>query len=86
MRSPIYFITHPKDLLSSTLKKTGKYIPDRLYLKLLYRLAMDHKLNLVNPTTFTEKLQWRKIHNRKPGMTTMADKYAVKEYGAKHHR
>ena len=44
---------------------------------------MGHKLNLDNPKTFTEKLQWLKLYNRKPEYTTMVDKYAVKEYVAR---
>lgn len=44
---------------------------------------MGHKLNLDNPKTFTEKLQWLKLYNRKPEYTTMVDKYAVKDYVAR---
>ena len=79
MRSFKYFISHPNDLLSSFLKKYGKYLPDSLYLCWQYRLLMGRNLDLNNPKTFTEKIQWLKIHNRKPLMTTMVDKYAVKE-------
>lgn len=43
---------------------------------------MGRKLNLKNPQTFNEKLQWLKLYNRKPEYTTMVDKYAVKEYVA----
>ena len=82
MRSFKYFISHPNDLLSSLLKKYGKYLPDSLYLRWQYRLLMGRNLDLNNPKTFTEKILWLKIHNRKPLMTTMVDKYAVKEYVA----
>ncbi|MBQ8422419.1 MAG: glycosyl transferase [Bacteroidales bacterium] len=57
-------------------------IPDKAYLKLKYRVVMHKKLNLNNPKTFNEKLQWLKLYNRKPEYTTMVDKYAVKEYVA----
>nr|WP_301183545.1 ATP-grasp fold amidoligase family protein [Limosilactobacillus fermentum] len=43
---------------------------------------MGKPLNLDNPQTFNEKLQWLKIHNRKPEYTTMVDKYAAKQYVA----
>lgn len=82
MRTLKHFLTHPKDVLSSTLKKYGKWIPDSLYLRWQYRLLMGKKLDLKNPQTFTEKIQWLKIHNRRPIMTTMVDKYAVKEHVA----
>ncbi len=43
---------------------------------------MGKKLNLGQPETFNEKLQWLKLYDRKPEYTTMVDKYAVKEYVA----
>lgn len=57
-------------------------IPDKLYLQLLYRRIFNKKLNLNNPKTFNEKLQWLKLYDRRPEYTTMVDKYAVKEYVA----
>lgn len=80
MRSPFYFLSHPKDFLSSFLCKFGRLIPDSTFLKWQYRLMMGKKLNLKNPRTYNEKLQWLKINNRKPEMTAMVDKYAVKEF------
>ena len=56
---------------------------DRKYISKCYRIKMGKKLNLDNPVTFNEKLQWLKLYNRKPEYTTMVDKYAVKEYVAK---
>lgn len=58
------------------------WLPDKLYLKLLFRLKMGKKLNLRNPQTFSEKLQWLKLYDRKPEYTRMVDKYAVKYYVA----
>ena len=57
-------------------------MPDALYLKLLYRLFVGKRLNLKNPQTYTEKLQWLKIHDHNPLYPTMVDKYAVKRYVA----
>lgn len=56
------------------------WIPDKPFLKLIFKVRMGIKLNINNPATFNEKLQWLKLYNRKPEMTTMVDKYAVKEY------
>ena len=69
--------------LASVVQNYFTWLPDELYLKLLFRFKMGYKLNLKNPKTFTEKLQWLKLYNRKPEYTTMVDKYAVKEYVAK---
>ncbi len=41
---------------------------------------MGYKLNLKNPQTFNEKLQWLKLYDRNPAYTQMVDKYAVREY------
>ncbi len=53
-----------------------------LQLKVVYRYKMGKKLNLKNPKTFSEKLQWLKLYDRKPEYTNMVDKYAVKKYVA----
>ena len=62
--------------------KTARLWPDKLYLKLLYRLLMHKRLNLKNPRSFNEKLQWLKLYNRDPQHTLMVDKFKVKEYVA----
>lgn len=57
-----------------------KLIPDKIYLKRLYKKFFKQNLNLKNPATFNEKLQWLKLYDRKDIYTTMVDKYEVKEY------
>lgn len=64
------------------LNKTARLWPDGLFLKIKFRLVMGQKLDLKNPKTFNEKLQWLKLYNRRPEYTTMVDKYAVKQYVA----
>lgn len=70
------------EFMASIVSHFFRWLPDATYLKLLYRFKMRHRLDLQNPKTFTEKLQWLKLYNRKPEYTTMVDKYAVKEYVA----
>lgn len=60
-----------------------RMMPSTTFLKRLYKLKMGKTLNLDSPTTYTEKLQWLKLHDRRPEYTTMVDKYAAKEYVAK---
>lgn len=55
-------------------------ISDELYLKILYKKMFRKELNLENPKTFNEKLQWLKLYDRKDIYTTMVDKFKVKEY------
>lgn len=59
-----------------------RHMDDRKYLEKLYRATFGKDLNLENPQTFNEKLQWLKLYDRKPIYTTMVDKYAAKEYVA----
>ncbi len=55
-------------------------VSDEKYLKKLFRAAMQRELNLKNPRTFNEKIQWLKINSRRPVYTTMVDKYKVKKF------
>lgn len=55
---------------------------DVIYLKVRYLCLMKKQLDLDNPKTYNEKLQWLKLHYRKPIMTQMVDKYGAKEYVA----
>lgn len=64
------------------IMKALSFIPDSVMLRIMFRLRMGKKLNLKNPQTFSEKLQWLKLYDRKPEYTTMVDKYAVKEHVA----
>ncbi|WP_350022544.1 ATP-grasp fold amidoligase family protein [Turicibacter sanguinis] len=57
-----------------------KIIPDKLFLRLKYRLRIEKKLDLDNPKSFNEKIQWLKINDRKSEYTIMSDKYKVRDY------
>lgn len=59
------------------------WIPDKPWLLLLYRIKNGYWMDMDNPKTFNEKLQWLKIHDRKPEYTQMVDKLDVKNYVAK---
>lgn len=51
-----------------------------LCLRALFRLKQGYKLDLGNPTTFSEKIQWIKLYDRNPLMPRCADKYEVRAY------
>lgn len=59
------------------------FLSDKAYLKLVFRAKFGRKLDLKNPQTYNEKLQWIKLYDRKDIYTTMVDKHAVKDYVAK---
>lgn len=70
-------------LLKRILHLFVKYFgPDKLYLKLWFHSCMGYWMDFKHPRTFNEKLQWLKLHDRKPIYTTLVDKYAVKKYVA----
>lgn len=66
---------------TSFLARRGYYnfLGDEEYLRLLYWARMGKKLNLEQPRTYCEKLQWLKLHDRRPEYTMMVDKYAVRK-------
>ena len=57
----------------------GKRLSDEEYLKKFYKYSIGRDLNLENPQTFNEKLQWLKLYDRQFDLTNTVDKYAVKE-------
>lgn len=57
-------------------------LSDKIVIKALFYFEIGYKLNLKNPKTFNEKLQWVKLHDRDPIMTKMVDKYEAKQYVA----
>lgn len=73
---------NPRKLVVYLLLQIAPILSDRFFLKVLFRLRMGYKLNLNNPVTFNEKLQWLKLYNRKPEYTQMVDKVGAKEYVA----
>ena len=71
-------------LLFMTLGHRGyfNWMSDEHYLRIAYKIKMGRKLNLSNPQSFSEKMQWLKLNDRKPEYTMMVDKFAVKDYVA----
>ena len=76
-------ICEPRRAMISLWMRSSKLLPDKLYLSVLFRFEMGYWINWKSPQTFSEKLQWLKLYNRKPEYTQMVDKYAVKEYVAR---
>ena len=55
-------------------------LPDEIYIKNLYYQRTGKNLDLDNPKTLCEKLNWLKLNYRKPEYTSMVDKYLAKQY------
>jgi len=56
------------------------WLPTRQYLQLLYYVQVGKPLNLNNPRTFNEKLQWLKLYWRDDTASSCSDKYEVRQY------
>ena len=50
-------IKKPHTLLLGIMGRMASLWPEKLYLKIVYRLYMGETLNLGNPRTFQEKIQ-----------------------------
>ena len=55
------------------------YIPDKIYLHGYYFAYTKHFLNIKNPQSFNEKLQWLKLYERRDEYTQLVDKYEVRK-------
>ena len=60
--------------------RLSRIFPDSLQISLSYRLRIGKKLNLEEPRSFNEKLQWLKLNDRNPFYTNLVDKYSVRQY------
>ena len=56
------------------------FIPDKMMLRLQYRIQLGKRLDLKNPKRFSQKIQLYKIRYRNPLMIQYADKYDVRKY------
>lgn len=80
-------LIHPKRVLRQLrtwIKNVYWYyiVPDSCYLKHRFKQVFGKKLDLNNPQTFNEKIQWLKLHDRNPLYHQLVDKIAVKEWVA----
>ncbi len=65
------------------LRKIMQYFPDKLYIAIKYFYHFKKLPNLRFPHTYNEKIQWLKLHDRKPIYNIMVDKYEAKKYISK---
>lgn len=78
----IRVIKNPILVLLVLLDKVAFMLSDSLFLRIKYFLIMNKSLNLKNPKTFNEKIQWLKLNDRKPEYTRMVDKVEAKNFVA----
>lgn len=53
---------------------------DEIFIRERYKRIFRRELDLENPKTFNEKIQWRILKDHNPIYTQLADKYLVRDY------
>lgn len=67
-------------LINPLIALRTQIIPERIRLKRRFKRTLGYNLNLDNPVTLNEKIQWLKLNDRTPLHPICADKYAVRGY------
>src|SRR5690606_13605923 len=70
----------PNTILIKMVQAIAPLLDDKTYLKIFFYLKVGYKLDLKNPKTFNQKLNWMKLYYRDEALSRLSDKYEVKEY------
>lgn len=65
------------------VKFLAHFYSDRKYLETIFPLRTGYKLDLDNPQTYNEKLQWLKLYDHRPEYIQMVDKVEAKRFAAR---
>lgn len=67
---------------SSLLHKIAPYswLDDKYWVEYYFYRFFNYPLDLRNPRTFNEKIQWVKLYDRNSLYTTLSDKFMVRDY------
>lgn len=78
------YLRNPRLVLYRVILAFPKLIKsDKYFLKIKYYVNFERWPDLDNPQTFSEKIQWLKLYNRRPEYVQMVDKVEAKKYVAK---
>jgi hypothetical protein len=81
MRRFINLINNPAKIIYLIRKlNLSFFLNDKQFLKMQYKAVFNRKLNLTNPRTYNEKLQYLKLYDRNPIYPKIVDKLAVRNY------
>lgn len=72
-----YYLIRPFFLIYEFILKI---IPDKTYILYKFKKEMRYSLDLNNPKTLNEKINWLKLYDRSNLHTIAADKFAVRQY------
>ena len=77
------YLLHPRIVLFAWgIRGHFRFMDDERYLKLMYWAKFGIKLNLGNPQSYNEKIQWLKLNEKNPICEKLVDKYEAKRYVA----
>lgn len=80
LRGILGAFSHPSKILPAVVLRTPNIWSDKLYLQCLFQRIGGGKLNINQPVTYNEKLNWMKLNYRNPLYTQLVDKIEVKNY------
>ena len=66
---------NPRRAIDKLFLFFSPFLSDKLYSKIFFHYSQGYSLNLNNPKTFNEKLQWLKLYDRQDLYTILVDKY-----------
>ena len=66
--------------IAKRIRYALRWMPDKMYLQLNYFGHFHKFMNLMNPKTYNEKLNWLKLHDHNPIYPEIVDKYTAKGY------
>lgn len=69
--------------VAKKIKYAMRVLPDSIYIRLYYIMRFKKLPNLDHPKTYSEKLNWLKIHDHNPLYTKIVDKFEAKQYVSK---
>ena len=81
------YVVHPQKCIKYIQNRVlhsfyGKKMDDEKYLKKMFKLKMGYELDLDNPKTYNEKLQWLKLNYKNLDTIIMVDKHLSKQFVA----
>ncbi len=69
-----------RQLVKVSILRLARHLPDKPYVYLLYWMRTGQLLRLKHPQSFSQKIQWLKLHGNLERFARYADKYMVREY------
>lgn len=76
-------IKRPQLIALKLLRYLSCLFSDEAYIKAYYYFNMGKRIDLINPKSYNEKLNWLKLYYHHPDYTNLVDKFLVKEYVSK---